>query len=41
MQDVLQCLDNQPSVLQAKEIGERIIAKMKTFVEVFVRGMAA
>jgi len=41
MQDVLQCLDNQPSVLQAKEIGERIIAKMREFVEVFVRGMAA
>jgi type I restriction enzyme, R subunit len=39
--DVLKCLDNQPSVLQAKEISERIIARMKEFVEVFVKGMAA
>jgi len=28
-------------VLKAREIGERIIAKMKEFVDVFVRGMAA
>ena len=30
-----------PSVLKAREIGERIIAKMKEFVEVFIRGVAA
>jgi len=39
--DVFKCLDNRPSVLQAKEIGERIIAKMKEFVDVFVVGVAA
>jgi hypothetical protein len=27
--------------LQAREIGERIIKKMKEFVEVFVQGMVA
>lgn len=37
--DVYECLDNRPSVLQARIIGERIIAKMKEFVEVFVNGM--
>jgi type I restriction enzyme, R subunit len=40
-QDVFDCLEQRPSVLKAREIGERIIAKMKEFVEVFVRGMAA
>jgi len=39
--DVFKCLDNRPSVLQAREIGERIISKMMEFVELFVRGMAA
>ena len=38
--EVFQCLDNRPSVLQAR-IGDRIIAKMKEFVEVFVKGMTA
>ena len=36
--DIFKCLDNRPSVLKAREIGERIIHKMKDFVEVFVRG---
>ncbi|MBT7350550.1 hypothetical protein HN803_07260, partial [candidate division WWE3 bacterium] len=40
-QDVLKCLDNQPSVLQAHNIATRIIAKMEAFVEVFMKGMAA
>jgi type I restriction enzyme R subunit len=40
-EDVFKYLDNRPSVLEAREIGERIIDKMKTFVEVFVLGMAA
>jgi hypothetical protein len=31
----------QPSILMAKEIGERIIHKMKEYVEVFVEGMVA
>jgi type I restriction enzyme R subunit len=39
--EVFQCLDNRPSILQARVIGDRIIAKMKEFVEVFVRGMVA
>jgi len=39
--EVFKCLDNRPSVLKAREIGKRIIAKMKEFVEVFVIGVAA
>jgi type I restriction enzyme, R subunit len=37
--DVFNCLGNRPSILKAKEIGERIIHKMKEYVEVFVMGM--
>ena len=40
-EDIFQSLENSPSVLKAREIGERIINKMKKFVEVFVRGMVA
>ena len=39
--EVLKCLGDRPSVIKAREIGERIIAKMKEFVEVFVKGMVA
>lgn len=39
--EVFECLDNRPSILQARVIGDRIIAKMKEFVEVFVKGMVA
>lgn len=39
--DVFKCLDNRPSILKAREIGERILEKMKEFVEVFVNGMSA
>ena len=39
--DVFKCLDNRPSILQARHIGERIIDKMKEFVEVFLEGMTA
>jgi type I restriction enzyme, R subunit len=39
--DVLKCLGNRPSILQAREIGERIIRKMKEFVEVFEMNMVA
>jgi len=39
--DIFKCLEHRPSVLKAREIGERIIEKMKEFVEVFVRGVAA
>ena len=37
--DVLKCLDNRPSILHARTIGQRIIAKMREYVEVFVLGM--
>jgi type I restriction enzyme R subunit len=37
--DVFKCLDNRPSILQARSIGERIIHKMRAFVETFVQGM--
>lgn len=37
--DVVKCLDNRPSVLQARGIGQRILDKMKEYVEVFVHGM--
>jgi type I restriction enzyme R subunit len=40
-EEVIKCLDNRPSVLQSRVIGDRIIAKMKEFVEVFVKGMVA
>ncbi|WP_299249345.1 type I restriction endonuclease subunit R [uncultured Cytophaga sp.] len=39
--EVLLCLDNRPSILQARVIGDRIIAKMKEFVNVFEIGMMA
>ena len=39
--EVLKCLGDRPSILKAKEIGERIIHKMKEYVEVFEKGMAA
>lgn len=40
-EDVFRCLAHRPSVLKAREIGERIMAKMREFVEVFVRGVSA
>jgi len=39
--EVFKCLDNRPSVLKAREIGERIITKMKEFVDLFIKGVAA
>ena len=39
--DVLKCLGDRPSILQAREVGERIIQKMKGYVQVFVEGMVA
>ncbi|NDP21986.1 MAG: type I restriction endonuclease subunit R [Paludibacter sp.] len=39
--EVFQCLDNRPSILQARVIGDRIISKMKEFVELFEKGMVA
>lgn len=37
--DIFKCLDNRPSILKAREIGERILDKMREFVQVFVKGM--
>lgn len=37
--EVFKCLDNRPSILKAREIGERIITRMKDFVNIFVNGM--
>ncbi len=37
--DILKCLDNRPSILQARSIGERIITKMRDYIETFVHGM--
>ena len=37
--DIFRCLDNRPSVLKARQIGERILQKMKMYVEVFIEGM--
>ena len=39
--DVFKCLEARPSVLKAREIGERIVVRMKEYVEVFVKGMVA
>tara|TARA_R110002051_G_scaffold209560_1_gene275369 strand:- start:398 stop:3271 length:2874 start_codon:yes stop_codon:yes gene_type:complete len=38
-QDVFKCLDNRPSILKAREIGERIIIKMKKYINIFIEGM--
>ncbi len=37
--EVFACLDNRPSIFKAREIAERILDKMKQFVNVFVNGM--
>ena len=39
--DVIKCLEERPSVLQARQIGKRIIGKMEKFVSTFVDDMAA
>ena len=39
--DVFKCLDNRPSILQARTIGERIIEKMLDFVNLFEYQMKA
>lgn len=40
-EEIFKCLDGRPSVLKARSIGERILAKMKQFIDVFIRGMVA
>ena len=39
--EVLKCLGDRPSILQARAIGERIIFKMKEYIDVFEKGMVA
>ncbi|MBK7946185.1 MAG: type I restriction endonuclease subunit R [Flavobacteriales bacterium] len=39
--DVFKCLESRPSVLKAREIGERIVEQMKEYVKVFLEGMVA
>jgi len=39
--EVFTCLENRPSVLQARTIGERIINKMKAYVETYETGMVS
>jgi type I restriction enzyme R subunit len=38
-EDVYKCMDSRPSILQAREIGDRIISRMKAYIDVFVSGM--
>nr|WP_317131230.1 MULTISPECIES: hypothetical protein [unclassified Polaribacter] len=38
-QDVFKCLENRPNILKARVIGERIILKMKDFINIFIDGM--
>ncbi|PWG04399.1 type I restriction endonuclease subunit R [Polaribacter aquimarinus] len=40
-QDIFKCLDNRPSILKAREIGDRILSKMKKFIDIFINGMSA
>lgn len=39
--DIFQCLDSRPSVLMARGIGERILTRMRDFVDTFVTAMVA
>lgn len=38
-EEVFACLENRPSILQARQIGNRIIERMKEYVDVFITGM--
>jgi len=40
-EDVIKCLAERPSILQARRIGEKIIGKMKEYVQTFIRGLVA
>jgi type I restriction enzyme, R subunit len=40
-EDVIKCIAERPSILQARRIGEKIIGKMKEYVQVFVKGLVA
>lgn len=38
-EDIFTCLENRPSILQARQIGNRIVERMKEYIDVFVTGM--
>lgn len=38
-EDIYGCLESRPSILKAREIGDRIISKMKNYVETYYLGM--
>ncbi len=40
-EEIVRCLGSRPSVLRARAISERILEKMKRFVEIFAVGLAA
>jgi type I restriction enzyme, R subunit len=40
-EDVIKCLAERPSILQARRIGEKILGKMKEYVQTFIRGLVA
>lgn len=40
-EDIYRCMANRPSILHARAIGDRIIERMKEYVEVFVVGVSA
>lgn len=37
--EILECMEQRPSILQAHGIANRVIQKMRDFVEVFIKGM--
>lgn len=37
--DIYDCLEERPSLMEARKIGDRILAKMKEYIQVFVQGM--
>jgi type I restriction-modification system DNA methylase subunit len=40
-EDVIKCLAERPSILKARKIGEKIISKMKEYVQIYVTGLVA
>ena len=39
--DIFRCLDSRPSILVARSVGERILTRMRDFVDTFVTAMVA
>ncbi len=40
-EDVIKCLAERPSILQARRIGEKILAMMKEYVQTYISGLVA